>query len=89
MERNISEVINELDVEAPELAEDIAMYIDEEQDIDGYSSSSEVIEVIDYLDYISDLYPEITEWIYLNENEILFNKITKIHLTKHSKERKK
>ena len=89
MVRNISEVINELDVEAPELAEDIAMSIDEAQDIDGYSSSSEVIEVIDYLDYIRDLYPEITEWMYLNENEILLNKITKIHLTKHAKTRKK
>ena len=72
----ISEVINELD---------------EVNDTYGYSSSSDVIEeqLLDYSDYLNDLYPEITEWEYLNENEILFNKIKKIHLTKHAKERKK
>jgi len=98
MEGKISEEINELKVDneldASELAEAIAMSIDEAQDTDGSSSSSEVIEVIEeqllyYLDYLNELYPEITEWKYLNDDKVLLNKIKKIHLTKHAKERKK
>mgnify|MGYP001037356756 CR=1 FL=1 len=98
MEGKISEEINELkdanELDAYELAEAIAMSIDEAQDIDGSSSSSEVIEVIetqllDYLDYLDELYPEITEWKYLNDDEVLLNKIKKINLTKHAIERKK